>query len=66
MSNYYEPDYVSANQGNAYESWCVEFNKDPDGDHWDEFEEDMEAMREDAEIAAAEDRADAMLDDWDY
>jgi hypothetical protein len=57
-----EAPYVeAAAKGDAYANWCEENDKDPEEDHWDEFEQEMADRADDA----AEERAEAMREDRD-
>jgi hypothetical protein len=61
-----EAPYVNrAREEEAFEHWCEETGTDPDAPGaWDRFEEDMEEDRRDAEMDAAEARAEEAHDDY--
>jgi hypothetical protein len=53
-----DPREKSAGAEDAYEKWCEENDLDVEDDNWDEFEEAMYDMAEDAQLEAAENRSD--------
>jgi hypothetical protein len=48
-------------EGDAYVAWCEENDKDPDDDHWQEWEDYCDDMRDDAAERAAEARMEDMV-----
>lgn len=52
--------------GDAYDEFCERNDLDNGEDHWQEFEDDLADRTEDAQIAKAEARAEALREDMDY
>ena len=59
-----KPYQDRARKEDAYVEWCEDNGLDPNGDHWDEWEQEMYDRAEDAAIEAAE--AAREDQDWDY